>query len=885
MQPIYLKMQAFGPYVNAQEIPFSALEKAGIYLICGETGAGKTSVLDGITYALYGRSSGGGRGKMETMRCQFAPRELMTEVVFIFALRGRRYQFVRTVRQARKNLQTAQDVLYEDENGIFVPYFENPKMRDVERKAEELIGLSYEQFCRVVMLPQGQFERLLVAASEEKESILTSLFGTAYLQEAVEKVYAAATEAQNKVKQKNLRMEETLSAWSCSSVQALREQAAERAEELNQYKNAEKEARQIWEEKKTVWAHSAALQKQVDFLEKQKEKYRSLQQEEAWAEKTKCALQAAERAAEVYPVHQVLQIALKNFQEAEKAVEEQKDTLREAEAKRTDFDARKQQFADGVAERQKMEKTLLRLEALDGVYAEEKAAARLADERKQACHAAEHAMLQAERAEAEKRKEKLAADAQRAKEYEAYARMFAIYRAGISGKLAEELTDGNPCPVCGSLHHPAPAAAGAQTVTDQDMTDMQEKIDDAGKICRQKEKALTEAQAELSRWQKEQQNCRQTWAEAEARRAELQKRLDPEIADAAALQAEQERLRRACQAAKAQGEELERERETLQRTIAAAETRLEEAEERKKSAAAERETQEKAFRQMLKKQDFLNVETFLAVWMPEEERRQTEAKIAAWQSEKENTEKVIRELEQNCRDYRPEDIHTREQEMQEAEQAYQEMQQKRVLLEEEQNRRQSVLESLSAQMTEIAAEYDKAQQEVAFAKRLRGDAGISISRYILGVLFGSVIREANRLLTRVHSGRYQLYRTDTSAGRARKTGLELAVFDGLSGEQRPVTGLSGGEKFLVSLALAIALSAVVRMRSGGIELKAMFIDEGFGSLDSASVGDALDVLSAMKSGGGTVGIISHLPALQENLTTGIRVIKDRKGSRLICGDI
>ena len=161
MRPIYLKMQAFGPYVRAQEVFFSAFERSGIYLICGDTGAGKTSVLDGITYALYGKSSGGGRGKMEGMRCQFAPRELHTEVVFDFELRGRRYRFIRTVKQNRKNLQTTQDVLFEDNDGIFVPYFENPKLRDVEKKAEELIGLRYDQFCRVVMLPQGQFLSLI----------------------------------------------------------------------------------------------------------------------------------------------------------------------------------------------------------------------------------------------------------------------------------------------------------------------------------------------------------------------------------------------------------------------------------------------------------------------------------------------------------------------------------------------------------------------------------------------------------------------------------------------------------------------------------------------------------------------------------------------------
>ncbi len=168
----------------------------------------------------------------------------------------------------------------------------------------------------------------------------------------------------------------------------------------------------------------------------------------------------------------------------------------------------------------------------------------------------------------------------------------------------------------------------------------------------------------------------------------------------------------------------------------------------------------------------------------------------------------------------------------------------------------------------------------SFGTMLRGDRGISLRRYVLGVMLTSVTTEANRLLKNVHDGRYQLCRTLEGSGRTRKAGLELEVFDAYSGEKRGVAGLSGGEKFLVSLALSLGLSAVVQAQSGGIRIDTMFIDEGFGSLDSSSIRDALNILSSVKGSKRLVGIISHVQMLKETIESAISVEKDRNGSTL-----
>ena len=195
------------------------------------------------------------------------------------------------------------------------------------------------------------------------------------------------------------------------------------------------------------------------------------------------------------------------------------------------------------------------------------------------------------------------------------------------------------------------------------------------------------------------------------------------------------------------------------------------------------------------------------------------------------------------------------------------------------------MESDSADLQKRTAAHDAARIQVdadlEFANRLRGRSGVSLQRYVLGVMLTAITAEANRLLRNVYSGRYRLYRTDEIAGASRKSGLELEVYDSQNQQRRSVTTLSGGEKFLVALSLAIGLSTVVQAQGSGIRLEAMFIDEGFGSLDRDAVNDALDVLQGIRRSAGIVGIISHVEALAETIPAKIEIRKGKTGSNCV----
>ena len=195
------------------------------------------------------------------------------------------------------------------------------------------------------------------------------------------------------------------------------------------------------------------------------------------------------------------------------------------------------------------------------------------------------------------------------------------------------------------------------------------------------------------------------------------------------------------------------------------------------------------------------------------------------------------------------------------------------------SRMQNDLQVLTNKLQSCALERIQTDADLEFAERLRGSRGLSLQRYVLGVMLSSIAAEANRLLQTVYGGRYQLFRSQELGDRRQKSGLDLEVLDHTNGQRRSVKTLSGGEQFLVALSLAIGLSTVVQSQGSGIRMEAMFIDEGFGSLDRDAIQDALEILDGIRKGSGLVGIISHVDQLAESIPAKIEVRKGTHGSR------
>lgn len=225
MRPMLLELQAFGPFAGAERVDFETLGRDGPFLIAGETGAGKTSILDAMCFALYGMSSGHHRDNLEAMRCRQSPWGTDTYVRLTLEIEGEIYRFERGLACKRLKLSAFQSLLRKNTAGVFEPLFENCKAAEMSDKARELIGLDYEQFRQVVILPQGQFERFLTSRVEDKEKILSTLFGIRKWSGIAESFFRIAKERKDASDALKQTMDALLQAEGCESLAALTQKA------------------------------------------------------------------------------------------------------------------------------------------------------------------------------------------------------------------------------------------------------------------------------------------------------------------------------------------------------------------------------------------------------------------------------------------------------------------------------------------------------------------------------------------------------------------------------------------------------------------------------------------------------------------------------------
>jgi len=851
MKPIRLVFQAFGPYPGRQEIDLEALGRAGLFLIRGETGAGKTVILDAMAFALYGRSSGGARGELGAMRCQLAAEDTPTEVAFDFETGGRRYRFTRRLRVRRKRsgsteLIPEQDAFFRNADGDFEPFFENPKQSLVEGKAEELLGLGYDQFRQVVILPQGQFERLLVAKPDEKEALLTTLFGMGQWGEAAERL----------------------------GEKTLAEQRA--LETLRQEKAALCRAAGCGQEGE-ITLKKQALQTQIARLQKQSE--------EAGREAA-LAAQALEEATVLDSAFARLDDAEKLCAQLEGQAEEQqrrRETLglrelaepydrwrravRDARLVRETVQSSRQAEADCEARRtalEKEEKQAAEQRELLRQKAEKKPAldAQLTLLEQRRTFAAEAAGL-AEQLE-KKRAERKSCDETYKLCVEESSRAAALHLQALSCELAEGLSDGVPCPVCGSTHHPAPAHAAQGEMTRERLQKINQRLEKANAAALRCAAACDALEEQ---------------ARAAERRLERAGGYDPAVHAAVQNQGKAanaavcklEVLEKKLAGFAARRSQLDLEGRTVRASLQNGETKL-----------ARMEAAEEAVRLELDRLDpdgagqarLHDEKPSPALFTQlEKELREYDAQLSA---AREAVRAGRAQLEGQARPAldalreRLDGLRGQEK------QAYSDAKVAQGQLSRLCGTEKQVLE-INRALSSRGEAFDRL---AAFTRLVRGQNGVSLQRYVLGVMLSAVTAEANRLLENIHGGRYQIYRTLETSGRTRKAGLELEVLDRQSGGRRGVATLSGGEKFLVALSLSIGLSAVTQAQSGGRELGAIFIDEGFGTLDTRSLADAMGALAAVRSSRGMVGIISHVGLLRESIEPGIEVIKKKDGSTL-----
>lgn len=992
-----ISFQAFGPYINKVELAMEELYPHHLFLIKGSTGAGKTVILDAITFALYGKSSSGERGDFESMRSRSAGDKQKTFVELIFTVQGRRYRFYREIAVGKKRngealykISVNGGELIEDQ---FYPFFENCKMTLLEKQAEQIIGLNHAQFIRTMILPQGKFERLLISNSEEKQEILKSLFQS----ERWARLCDALSEQLKQTKDHSVHMaaeiENLLKQAEVTSVTECRALILRLKEQLEPLREAVEQARQTMETKQRQIEEQELFSSLINKKTAYEAKLNELKQQEANIQFKRKQVETAKEVERILPYIRTYreckkrnaEIKLKlqenvkeltelkaisqKLQEQSEAMSERKqqhDRLKqqcelwiqqaalcdEREENKRAIEAMKQQYrlAESKMERQRAEtvqlkqqrstaqEQIIKLECVN----EQHTRLRIEAERWKGKKILEEEIAQQKNQlsewESAANKRKHMWEALQRQECEVNIKHEQLYQAYLhdsAGLLAEMLTKGEPCPICGSTQHPNPAKAKAQL---SELTKL--------KACKQEWDHLLRQIQEIDNWLKQ----------AEVRKEQInqtisgkQQLLEEKYADL--IDKNYELFLKDLKQSQESLQLLQKHKELLQ----TAEAKLPECEQTYETAhqqfqqVSERLLQLKAqseerFRSILNvdplvlrkqleasKHQMKTNEALIAAWEKDMKVNQLHTaslqasvehlKTEAFQAEREY-EKAKQELQMKNHlqldiDQELMDEHSVAKWTEEI-QAYQDQFTKLLAAVEELNAQTKGIRLLRSETT--AKEYEEAKQtyqnivkeftkqeyrlgqiiqteqrlsvlnkayeaelltyarQGEFVKSMRGDTGIGIERYVLGIMLSHITRSANALLKNVHDGRYQLYRSDDTNGKVRKYGLELSIYDRVSATMRSAASLSGGEKFLVSLALSLALSTVVQARNTGVSMESMFIDEGFGSLDEASIADALQVLSSMANTKTMIGIISHVELLKENIPYGIEVTKGKHES-------
>ncbi|OWP21913.1 ATPase [Microbacterium sp. AISO3] len=987
-----LELTGFGPFREKQTVDFDAFDRDGVFLISGRTGAGKSSILDGVSFALYGSVPRYDNGERR-LRSDHSFLGDPTEVRLEFTVGGQRWRVTRAPEYERPakrgdklTTEIARAELEQDVDGEWVGRAAKP--REVALLLDEVLGLNAQQFQQVILLAQNKFSRFLLARNDERQQLLRTLFGTKRFEQYKDDLEERRRSAQRELDAAGDQVRTLLELAEAAMTQqsgaigddgatdeaapldlAGRRDVVERARRRANYRVEQAdELRQQAESRQTALAATyAELVERVRVLDDLAAARRRLADLDAVADE----VAAGERRLERARAAEALRATLEQADRSDEAAGEARIAVERAERRWTEAGGRVDddiaalvealtgdiaRWTDALEREHELTHALEDRDATAGEIALLEEQATLLD--------AQHALLPAERErlstelaaatlaaargdEQRVRVDELAAQAEAAGEAErlagelreaeeAYLRTSDVAEAaaaavtdllrrrvaGRAGELAAELSDGAACPVCGALEHPHPAPPAPDGVTDDDLADAESARDAAAAEARgageraallRADHAAAMASAggrgsdELAGMLARARDELTSAEHAAERVADLTEKRD--VLDRLDAEAAEERSRLSAVLADARERSavatttlarLERDVADARGPFATVAERIAEATERRDLARAVIEGRRALAHseataagaandraQRIEASVFADVGEVREALLPESERTSLTRRVAEHAADVAATRARLLELElaaAGLPDERPdldaaaEAVAAGDRARSEAIAAHRDAVNAAETMGDLLRRIDDAFVAVSG-LAERTATVTRLADTVA--GRAPNTRKMDLETFVLAAELEEIVAAANLRLRDMSSGRYTLHHSDALQARGAASGLGLEVLDAHTGRLRSPQSLSGGETFLASLALALGLAEVVTGRAGGIRLDTLFVDEGFGSLDPETLELAMRTLDELRAGGRTVGVISHVEGMKEQLAAQIVVEATREGPSII----
>ena len=919
MRPLKITMSAFGPYAGEVTLDMQKLGKSGIYLITGDTGAGKTTVFDAISYALYGEASGNYR-ENTTLRSKYASADTPTFVELEFEYNNEIYKINRNPEYPRPNKrgegftkQSANAELVMPDGSVIT------KIKEVSAKVEEIIGINKNQFSQIAMIAQGDFRKLLNCETNERSKIFRKIFKTEPYHNIEIKLSSLFNELKRNREKEKSGIEQYINQLKCNENDTL-------SLELERAKSGDvliedviKLAGEIINKDTLEYTKT---QKNIESINEEIEKINSNIKLYENQEATKKAF--AEASAKLEELKTKRNDCEKAYKSAEAQRERLDDLTRkinlinskmpkydELKSLENSINERTQSFekSNNSLKLKQQEITLLEKEidekskALEEVKGADLLVQKLTvqkEEINKKAEALKELKTEIDRCKTEQKNlknaqsfAKSALDEYGALENE-YNQIYIAFFNKQAGIIADELKDGEPCPVCGSTSHPNLARKSENAPSQADVESAQNLVKKAQEKA---DKARDTASALKSRFDEIAANVKSAakklfgtddnvFDDYNSNINALKKEYDRTLA---LLKTANEKLNlyqkldKEIPKIQEKQKSLSDEISTLNTQKASDEAFISENTKRVTSIKSELDFESADLaKDKLKEYTNLSNDIKNTIEKSKNDFDDIKSKYDTQKGTKASLENALKEFKEidlaslnekslKLNEYKKDVDKT-------AKSLYSRIESNKLLVDNISEKR-DILKGYDDKYVWLKALSETANGDIS------GKEKITLETFVQMTYFDSIIRKANIRLLTMSDGQYELVRRSDAETLKKNEGLALDVIDHFNGSSRSVSTLSGGESFMASLCLALGLSDEIQSSNGGIKLDTMFVDEGFGSLDGEALDRALSALTSLSQGNRLVGIISHVDALRDRIDNKIVITKDRtigSNAQIIC---